>query len=420
MRALARTHARPLSWMAFALICAMFLGAAVFGWLARDVEDSGSGQGWGGPGASIALIVMVFVFPAVGVVITARRPENPIGWLLLGIGGLWSLDWLCSAYSSYGLLLHDGTRGASVAAALDNALWVPAIGLMGTFLVLLFPDGHLPGPRWRWVAWASAFAIAVGTFAILFDPGLMTDSAVQTMQNPLGIDGLAGVLGVMRSAIILLPFCILAAAGSLVVRYRRSRGPERMQMKWLATAGAMVAGLFGLAWLCSSLTASVETPAWVAALEAGALFSFCLLPVSIGFAVLRYRLYEIDVIIRRTLTYAVLILVLAAVYLAGVTLLSAFFQTVTGQSGAVAVTLSTLAVAAAFQPLRSRIQRLVDHRFYRAKYDATRTLGAFSGRLREQIDLDALNHEVLDVVHIALQPRHATIWLRSTQQAPEE
>ena len=145
MRSLARTHARPLSWIAFALICAMFVGAIVFGWLARDVEQNSSGGGWDGPGAAFALIVLVFVFPAVGMVITARRPENPIGWLLLAIGGLWSLDWLCSTYSSYGLVLHHGARGATVAAALDNALWAPSIGLMGTFLVLLFPDGRLPG-----------------------------------------------------------------------------------------------------------------------------------------------------------------------------------------------------------------------------------------------------------------------------------
>jgi hypothetical protein len=207
---------------------------------------------------------------------------------------------------------------------------------------------------------------------------------------------------------------MVASAASLVVRFRRAHGPERQQLRWLAASAAAVAVIYAVVEPVSALvdSGSGQAPQWLTVAEDVALVSFALIPIAIVFAVLRYRLYEIDVIIRRTLVYAVLVAVLAAMYLGGVTLVGGILRGATGGSGALSVTLSTLAVAAAFQPLRGRIQRAVDRRFYRARYDASRTLEAFSGRLREQVDLETVTDEVLAVVRHTLQPAHATMWLK--------
>jgi hypothetical protein len=215
-------------------------------------------------------------------------------------------------------------------------------------------------------------------------------------------------------AIFVVVLMMVASAASLVVRYRRARGPERQQVKWLAAAAAGVAAVYAVVVPVGAVVdpSSQDTPAWLSAAQTASLLSFALIPVAIVFAVLRYRLYEIDVIIRRTLVYTALVVVLAAIYLGGVALAGGALRSLTGGSGAIGVTLSTLLVAAGFQPLRARIQRAVDHRFYRARYDAARTLEAFSGRLRDQVEIDAVSGEVLEVVRQTLQPVHATIWLK--------
>jgi hypothetical protein len=210
---------------------------------------------------------------------------------------------------------------------------------------------------------------------------------------------------------------IVVSAISLVLRFRRAREQERLQLKWLVSAAAAVAAMYLIVEPLSAVLVSsgARAPPWLLALQDASLLTFCLIPTSIGVAVLRYRLYGIDVIIRRTLVYTTLVASLAVVYLAGIYLIERALQLVTGQSGAFAVTLSTLAVAVMFQPLRRRIQNGVDPRFYRAKYNAAHTLDAFTNRLRDQIDLAALHTEVLDVVNTTLQPRHASLWIRLTE-----
>ena len=412
---------KPAAWAIFVTICALYSVGGYFGWLTRSQHNGGS-WGTGSLAPSVAFALTTFLFPLMGVLIATRRPGNSIAWLLLGIGLCWGLDAVASSTATYGLDTHHGSRQAAlVAAAFDNVLWLPAIGLTGTFLILLFPDGHLLGPRWRWVAWLAAVTIALGSATIVFDPGAMSDSSFPTAVNPLGIEPLAGVLAWSRAIVILLPVAILGSAVSLVVRFRRSFGDDRLQMKWLASAAGLVAVIFGAVEIMSiALEGPLNTvPQWLQVLQDVALLSFCLIPISIGFAVLRYRLYEIDVIIRRTLIYTFLAAVLVGLYLGGITILSAALQTITGQSGTLAVTISTLAVAAVFQPLRGRIQRAVDHRFYRPKYNAAQTLDRFASRLRDQIELDALSAGILDVVDLTLQPSHARIWLRpATPHAP--
>jgi hypothetical protein len=396
----------------FAFCVALFAFSVVFGVLSSDAEQSGSWSG-GGLWVAGALVVTIVTYPAAGWLIAARRPESPIGWLLLAIGACWGAG-ATSTYSDYTIKLHHHLPGGALVAVVGSAFWMPAIGMTGTFLLLLFPDGYLPGPRWRPVARASAVAMVAGLFYLMFRPGPLTDAGYPGVRNPVGIDALGSVLGVGWVAILALVVAMVVSAASLVVRYRRARGPERQQVKWLAAAAAGVAVVYAVVVPLGAVVdpSSQDPPVWLSAAQSASLLSFGLIPVAIVFAVLRYRLYEIDVIIRRTLVYAVLVAILAALYLGGVTVVGGLLRTITGGSGAIGVTVSTLAVAGAFQPLRARIQRAVDRRFYRGRYDAARTLEAFSGRLREQVEIDAVSGEVLDVVRQALQPVHATIWLK--------
>jgi hypothetical protein len=371
----------------------------------------------GGPAGNTALdilLAMAFMcFPAVGFVLALRRPENPIGWLLLAIGAAWGLTGL-SAYAEYGLVVAPGSApGAAEAGAIAWPMWAPAVGMTFTFVLLLFPDGHLPGRRWRWVAYAAAVAITAITVVGVLTPGKMVDQGFPGTDNPLGIETMRTISENDAAFLPILVAAMIGSAASVVVRYRRSHGVERQQIKWLAAAGAVIVTGIALTAVPSLAFASDgPEPWWQTVMDNVVAFSYALIPLSIGVAVVRYRLYEIDVIIRKTLVYAILAGVLALVYLGGISSVSLILRAVTGQSGAVAVTLSTLVVAVTFQPLRTRIQRGVDRRFYRRKYDGARTLREFNSRLRQEVDLDALTAEVLDVVTETVQPSHASMWLR--------
>jgi uncharacterized membrane protein len=397
----------------FAACVALFLFSLAFGLVSTDAHQSGSWSG-GGIWIALAVVVVIVTYPAAGWLVAARRPENPIGWLLLAIGFSWGLT-ATSTYADYTIKLHNDLPGGALVAAVGSAFWMPAIGITGTYLLLLFPDGHLLGRRWRYVAWATAVAMGAGLIGLIFRPGRLADAGYPSARNPVGIDILGPVLPwAVWLAVLVVVTMMVASAASLVVRYRRARGLERQQVKWLAAAAAGVAATYAVIVPLGAYVdpSSQHTPAWLSAAQTMSLLSFGLIPVAIVFAVLRYRLYDIDVIIRRTLVYAVLVASLAALYVGGVTLVGGVLRDLTGGSGAIGVTVSTLAVAGAFQPLRARIQRTVDRRFYRGRYDAARTLEAFSGRLREQVELEAVTDEVLGVVRQTLRPAHATIWLR--------
>jgi hypothetical protein len=405
---------RRVAWMVFAIVLVLSAVDIVFFGLTYKLQAQSSWANnslWVGFGFGL----MMLAFPLCGAVIATRRPELPIGWLLLTIGLGWALS-NATSYSDYGLRLHPGSLPlADYAAVLGSVMWVPTIGLTGTHLLLLFPDGRLPGRRWRFVAYLSALGIAVGSAALILTPGRMTDAGYPHTENPIGVSALGSVTGVAQAALILIPVAIVGSAASLIVRYRRSSALERQQIKWLAASAAVVAAIYLIVMPLSLVSPSSSAdPAWLQAAQAIALLSFGLIPVAIGVAVLRHGLYTIDVIIRKTIVYAALIVSLALLYIGGVYAIEGVVRTVSGQSGTLAVTLSTLMVAVAFQPLRSRIQRAVDQRFYRARYDASRTLEAFTGRMRDQVDLETLSDEVLEVVRGALHPSHATLWLRST------
>jgi hypothetical protein len=396
----------------------MWAVAIVTAWLTRDLQNS---ESLGSSGADlvvgIATAVVLLAFPVAGVVIATRQPANPIGWILLAIGAGWGALAGATGYADYGIRLHPGSLpAADIAAVLTVSVWAPPVGLTGTFLLLLFPDGRLPGARWRWIAYVGAAATAACTAASLLDPDVLKDSPYASTQNPIGVDALGGVIAVLDYAVVVLALTMVASAASLVVRFRRAGMVEREQVKWLAAAAGVSAWIY-LVDLCISVVAggAGPEPVWRVLLDDAFVLSVGLIPVAIGIAVLRYRLYEIDVIIRRTLVYAALVSVLALLYFAIVYGIQAAVRSLSGQSGTLAVTVATLLVAAAFQPLRGRIQRAVDHRFYRGRYDAARTLESFSGRLREQVEIETVSGEVLEVVRQTLQPAHATLWIRPAE-----
>lgn len=290
------------------------------------------------------------------------------------------------------------------------------VGLLGIYLILLFPDGKLPSKRWRPLAWLSGAVIVVAGVANTIIPGALPGHA--EVRNPFGLEGYPMVTQVLPWAIALLPVCILASAVSLVWRYRHSGGEVRQQIKWVVFAALFVGLVYGIT-LVGGLflewedSATERAPLWLGLLQNTVLISYAAVPIAVGVAVLRHRLYDIDLLINRTLVYGPLTAMLALMYVGSVVGLQALFRALSGQESTLAVVASTLAIAALFNPLRRRVQALVDRRFYRRKYDAAKTLASFNTRMREVTDLDSLRDEVVGVVRETMQPAHASLWLRT-------
>ena len=382
------------------------------------LQASSSGTSWdSGAVGDYVFLGVVLAFPLVGLLILRRQPRNRIGWLLAGVGVVWGLSVLADVYTAYGLVVAPGSLpGVGVVAGAASGSWAPGIGLMGTFLILLFPDGRLPSPRWRPVAWTAACSIVIVTVTIAFLPGKLESTGVATMDNPIGSEWAKPVLTVLLFVFLpLIPLSILACAVALVQRFRRSSGLERLQLKWLATAGAFVACLY-LTTMAATLATDVVpfesgNQAWVALIQTLSIASFVLIPASIGVAVLRHNLYEIDTVINRTLVYGSLTVSLAVVYIGSVLLLQLLLDPFTARSD-LAVAGSTLAVAALFGPARKRFQSTVDRHFYRSRYDAARTLDDFASRLRHEVDLDAVAEDLSRTVSDTVQPAHVSLWIR--------
>ena len=356
----------------------------------------------------------VLAFPFVGALIVHRQARNRIGWVLLAIGGAFVPFGLLNAYAAYGLQLDPGSLPRpDIALALAAPGWIPFIVLSGTFLILLFPDGRLPSPRWRGWAWLCAIVMTVSSAWILVLPGPLEESGNREIANPLAVDALRPVAGAVFAVIALIPVSIVGCAAALVMRFRRSHGQERLQLKWLALGAGATATLY-LVSMAASLTKDSPwgaEPGWLVLLQSVAVYSFLLIPIAIGIAILRHRLYDIDLIVNRALVYGALTATLALSYLGGVLLLQQLFAPLTRGSD-LAIAGSTLAVAALFRPLRGRIQAAVDRRFFRARYDAARIVESFSARLRDRVDLDELGSDLRTVVSETMQPAHVSLWLR--------
>ena len=350
-------------------------------------------------------------FSTVGAVIISRRPNNIIGWLLNAAGFLLGLNHFSCEYAIYTSLAQPGSLpGGQAAAWLAYWLFVPSSALV-VFLFLLFPTGRLPSSRWRWFAGFSVIAASIGVVSMAFSSGV---TYLGPVPNPLGIENLRSVDSIVEPFLFTL---LLLAASSMFVRLRRATGVERQQIKWFAYAAAVaVSGQI----LGHSLFVATDASwlRWAGVIPG--MVGVLGMPVAMGIAILRYKLYDIDLLIYRTLVYGSLTATLVALYFGGIVLLQRLFVALTGERSTLAVVASTLAIAALFAPLRRRIQSFIDRRFYRRKYDARKTLEAFSVRLRDETDLEALNSELVGVVRETMQPAHVSLWLRPDTASQRE
>jgi hypothetical protein len=334
----------------------------------------------------------------VGGLVASRRPANPVGWVFLGIGGCMAITVVAAEYATYGL------AGAQAMAWLQSWLWVPGVMLLFCFLPLYFPDGRLVSRRWRWVVRLALISCVTGAALFALSPGEIPYMGVD---NPLGIEALRPASDLLETIYLAWYFLLwFASAASLVARFRRSGSTERQQIKWLAFAASAVP-----VWFLTNAPIEAAVPNLFQVVDA--LIFSALIPVAAGVAILRYRLYDIDVAINRTLVYGSLTATLVAVYFGGIVVLQRVFVVLTGERSTLAIVASTLLIAALFNPLRRRIQWFIDRRFYRRKYDARKTLEAFSFRLRDETDLETLNGDLVGVVRETMQPAHASLWLRS-------
>jgi hypothetical protein len=357
--------------------------------------------------------VVAVGYSVIGAIIASRLPNHPIGWICCAIGLIAAVEHFSGEYAVFALVARpDPLAGGNVTLWMSNWDWILMFGLI-VFLLLLFPNGRLPSNRWRPFAWVSAAVTVVGAIlaAIAPDstPGPNSDAnALRSLPNPFGIEGLPNLQQPVQ--VLVLSVGLVAAASLVLVRLRNARGIERQQIKWLIYASAILSGALILKDTVFSPLGGTLWGLWVGYLlvAVGGLGG----PIAIGIAILRYRLYEIDTLINRALVYGSLTATLVGLYLVGIVVLQRFFVILTGEQSTLAVVASTLLIAALFNPLRRRIQRFIDRRFYRRKYDAGKTLEAFSAKLRDETDLDALSNDLVGVVRETMQPAHVSLWLR--------
>ena len=351
----------------------------------------------------VTATIITPTFATLGALVVSRRPENAIGWIFLAVSVAFGVQFFSGQYATVALAPNGPTLpGGEIAAWLSSLTQATAVFGGFLFLVLLFPTGRLLSPRWRVLALAAGLSVAASLVYIALAPGPI--EAFPSVRNPFGIEAAAfellGAVGLWTALA-----CFVAAIVSLILRFYRSHGEERLQLKWFTYAA--VVGL-STPLLLSSLAPAVFQVVGLFAWTLG----FLSLPVSAGVAILKYRLYDIDRIINRTLVYGPLTAMLVAVYVGGVVGLQYALGALTGGGSQLAIVASTLLIAALFNPMRRRVQNFIDHRFYRRKYDAAKTFEAFSAKLRDETDLEQLNAELLSTVRETVQPEHVSLWLR--------
>jgi hypothetical protein len=387
------------------------------------------------PALTVLFRIMSLAFPTVGALIASRRPENPIGWIFCGTGLLFGVQAFASGYAEYAMRGHPGSLpGGEFLAWISSWIGVPTVPLAGALLILLFPNGKLPSRNWRPVVWMAACGTVMLTLWAALGPGPL--SFQPTFDNPLGRGGAIGELGPSESSpmfdqpglprpadteisaegvvdtsgrvgIFIILVSWLFAVAAMITRMDQARGAERQQLKWFVYG----VGLLVVGFLAAFLGFGLHSVAWFLGIAA---FNF--LPIAAGIAILRYRLYDIDLIINRTLVYSVLTAALALVYVGSIVLLQGLFRALTGETSQLAVVASTLAIAALFVPLRRRVQAFIDRRFYRRKYDVAKTLETFNAKLRDDMDLDSVADDLVEVVKETMQPTHVSLWLRSQER----
>jgi hypothetical protein len=362
--------------------------------------------------AVLPLAVLVLAFSTVGALIASRRLGNRIGWILCAAGLAIGFTTLASGYAVISLSAPSRLPGTEWAAWLAYWIWIPGVGPAMTFGLLLFPDGRLPSRHWRIAGLLAVIALTTLAFGSAFTPGPLSD--YPEVDNPLGLAPLEGsILEDGGVGWVLLSASVVVSAVSIAVRYIRTTGEQRQQIKWFVFASALIAVGWAASQVAQDATSGNGGPLAVLSLMLG-IISLLGLPAAVGIAILRHHLYDIDLVINRTIVYGLLTVALALVYFGSVTATHAIFQALTGQEEPpqLAIVASTLVIAALFNPLRGRIQAYIDRRFYRRKYDARKTLQSFALKLRDETDLDALNNELEVVVRETMQPAHVSLWLR--------
>jgi hypothetical protein len=424
---MSRRTAAWVAWSLWAVCAALIMFALLLDFLTENSFPFLPGER-PAPGFAILTGVLSLAFPTVGALIASRLPTNPIGWFFCGMGLLHNVQRFMIAYADYTLLENSVLPWGEFVAWFST--WVGfANPTLAVFLILLFPNGRLPSRRWRIVAWAAICGAALTALGVAFMPGNLFIHVY--VDNPFGVAGVIGsglttydVFGASKSlGMTLLLLSILAALLSLILRLHHARGNERQQIKWFLLA--VVPFAVGLSVIILDLIVANFTtdfwfrtvhllPSWEVFRAFLYVFVFALLlvPVFTYIAILRYRLYDIDVVINRTLVYGLLTATLVALYVGGILLLQSVFVVLTGEKSTLAVVASTLLIAALFNPLRRRIQSFIDRRFYRRKYDARKTLEMFSTKLKNETDLEALNNDLVGVVRETMQPAHVSLWLR--------
>jgi hypothetical protein len=403
---LGRPHqlAAGLAWALWALA---MLGLAAAPWMDRLTIRAGRADltGWEGP--LFVAVLGYLTATTVGALVASRRPRHPVGWLLLGLALSQTASGVLAPYVAYGLVARPGALPAAHALARYYPATGPAALALLSLVLLLTPTGSLPSPRWRWwavitVATPVALVLVVALAPGRFDPQLLVTS------SPFSDRALGGVLLIAtRVALAVTTLAVAVAAGSLVLRFRRARGIERQQLRWVALAAALMVLAVPVVLVALALGIPILVD-WAAAVW------LVVLPVAVGAAILRYRLYDLDRIISRTLAYGLLTLLLGG----GYALVVLGLGQLLGRESPLVVAAATLAVAAVFQPARRRVQAVVDRRFNRRRHDAARIIEGFGTRLRDQVDLDTLKADLLAVVDQTMQPTQASLWLRSPPEPP--
>jgi hypothetical protein len=397
---------RAATWMAWSLMAlsvALLVGGFALSLAASSTVSDRPFGGETGDSSVVANLLTLLPFSVVGAIIASRHPRNTIGWLFCSVGVTIGLNSFAGDYAEFWLASGFGMSGLGETAAwFSSWLWIVLALLPTSLLLLLFPDGRLPSPRWRPVGRGAALGIAGSVVGYALRAGPLED--FPQIANPYGVDSpIVGMVGVAGS--IVAAGSLVASAVSLIVRLRSVGSEQRQQIKWLAYGGAVVA-----CGVCvGGLTILWSVPVSIVIMSVSLLG----LPVFTGIAILRHRLYDIDIIINRTLVYGSLTATLVALYFGGIVLLQRLFVLLTGQQSTLAVVASTLLIAALFTPLRRRIQSFIDRSFYRRKYDAAKTLEGFSMKLRDETDLEALSDDLVGVVRETMQPAHVSLWLRA-------
>ena len=396
---------RAASWLAWSLLAlsvALLLSGIA---LSRAASSIGTNLPFGGEtddSSVVTNLITLLPFSVVGAIIASRHPRNTIGWLFCSVGVTIGLNSFAGDYAEF--WIASGFGGSSLgetAAWFSSWLWSLLVYLPASFLLLLFPDGRLPSPRWWPVACGVALGTVGGVVGYALEAGPLVDFPQIT--NPFGVDSpVVGMVGVAGG--IVAATSMVASAVSLIVRLRHAGSEQRQQIKWLAYGGAVV-----VSGICvGGLITLWSVPASIMIMSVSLLG----LPVFTGIAIVRYRLYDIDLLINRTLVYGSLTATLVALYFGSIIVLQRLFVILTGEKSTLAIVASTLVIAALFNPLRRHIQAFIDRSFYRSKYDARKSLEAFSARLRDETDLDTLNAHLVGVVAETMQPSHVSLWLR--------